>query len=363
MLNEGFTVYADNQVIKEAKAQLDPLISFAKNAGFMSRDPDSSPKDDNEIQSKGEKKTQSQETKTDCNTGVNVNSVENMESVHAVPLVSACVSNETMYQSASSQRSCDQNISHIISDEKDEENVVDSTDETLVPTSPYINRVVELSEKLTFVEKIYSDWIFSARGFEMDVVFQIEDQPDSGLTRIVLETLSHDEYVHFVVVNVWARILNHEEKFKAGDKIKRLFCTYQMLRHLVADFILIHGVVGGRKMHKAQISRLKMSWRTVDNKVDCGIFLMRHMETFEGSSLRCWRCGFVKEVDCGQKEQLDDLRCKYATKILLHYLNARRQFVYNDSEAYIVLDAIERERLKEQARGSRVERMKLYCLV
>ncbi|KAJ0434783.1 putative papain-like cysteine peptidase superfamily [Helianthus annuus] len=446
MLNEGFTVYADNQVIKEAKAQLDPLISFAKNAGFMSRDPDSSPKDDNEIQSKGEKKTQSQETKTDCNTGVNVNSVENMESVHAVPLVSACVSNETMYQSASSQRSCDQNISHIISDEKDEENVVDSTDETLVPTSPYINRVVELSEKLTFVEKIYSDWIFSARGFEMDV-FQIEDQPDSGLTRIVLETLSHDEYVHFVVVNVWARILNHEEKFKAGDKIKRLFCTYQMLdggtygsryemmqaeffgnmikvlkeeqvaslkevdllfipflqsdhfylvcfhmkkcqiavidnnslyddsfdlkyrgwpeklRHLVADFMLIHGVVGGRKMHKAQISRLKMSWRTVDNKVDCGIFLMRHMETFEGSSLRCWRCGFVKEVDCGQKEQLDDLRCKYATKILLHYLNARRQFVYNDSEAYIVLDAIERERLKEQARGSRVERMKLYCLV
>ncbi|MFS7986943.1 hypothetical protein Hanom_Chr11g01016181 [Helianthus anomalus] len=180
MLNEGFTVYADNQVIKEAKAQLDPLISFAKNAGFMSRDPYSSPKDDNEIQSKGEKKTQTQETKTDCNTGVKVNSVENMESVHAVPLVSAY--------------------------EKDEENVVDSTDETLVPASPNINRVVELSEKLTFVEKIYSDWIFSARGFEMDVVFQIEDQPNSGLTRIVLETLSHDEYVHFAVVNVWARI-------------------------------------------------------------------------------------------------------------------------------------------------------------
>ncbi|KAJ0560205.1 putative papain-like cysteine peptidase superfamily [Helianthus annuus] len=173
-------------VIKEAKAHLDPLISFAKNAGFMSRDPDSSPKDDNEIQSKGEKKTQSQETKSDCNTGVNVNSVEN-----------------------------------IISDEKDEENVVDSTDETLVPASPYINRVVELSEKLTFVEEIYSDWIFSARGFEM--------YPDSGQTRIVLETLSHDEYVHFAVANVWARILNHEEKFKADDKIKRLFCTYQML--------------------------------------------------------------------------------------------------------------------------------------
>ncbi|KAM0044037.1 putative papain-like cysteine peptidase superfamily [Helianthus debilis subsp. tardiflorus] len=313
-----------------------------------------------------------------------------------------------MYQSASSQRSCGQNISHIISDEKDEENVVDSTDETLVLASPYINRVVELSEKLTSVEKIYSDWIFSARGFEMDVVFQIEDQPDSGLTRTVLETLSHDEYVHFAVVNVWARILNHEEKFKADDKIKRLFCTYQMLdggtygssyemmqadffgnmikvlkeeqvaslkevdllfipvlqsdhfylvcfymkkcqiavidnsslyddsfdlkyrgspeklRHLVEDFMLIRGVVGGRKMHKAQISRLKMSWRTVDNKVDRGIFLMRHMETFEGSSLRCWRCGFVKEVDCGQKEQLDELRCKYATKILLHYLNARR---------------------------------------
>ncbi|MFS7986942.1 putative Ulp1 protease family catalytic domain, papain-like cysteine peptidase superfamily [Helianthus anomalus] len=137
----------------------------------------------------------------------------------------------------------------------------------------------------------------------------------------------------------------------------------EKLRHLVTDFMLTHGVVGGRKMHKVRISRLKMSWRPVDNKVDCGIFLMRHMETFEGSSLRCWRCGFVKEVNCGQKEQLDELRCKYATKILLHYLNARRKFVYNDSDTYVLLDAIERERLKEQARGSRVERMKLYCPV
>lgn len=34
--------------------------------------------------------------------------------------------------------------------------------------------------------------------------------------------------------------------------------------------------------------RLEMPWRTKSNNVDCGIFAMRHMETYCGNKLRGW---------------------------------------------------------------------------
>ena len=39
--------------------------------------------------------------------------------------------------------------------------------------------------------------------------------------------------------------------------------------------------------------RMRMQWRTTDNVTDCGIFCMRHMETYFGQGDK-WDCGFKK---------------------------------------------------------------------
>lgn len=52
---------------------------------------------------------------------------------------------------------------------------------------------------------------------------------------------------------------------------------------------------------------MQMPWRTENNVIDCGIFLMRHMETFQGQTDKEWKCGFVKESD-DQDEQIHLLR-------------------------------------------------------
>ncbi|KAL8225970.1 hypothetical protein R6Q57_018527 [Mikania cordata] len=47
--------------------------------------------------------------------------------------------------------------------------------------------------------------------------------------------------------------------------------------------------------------RLSMPWRTLNNSIDCGVFAMRHMETFKDTSVKEWKCGLTSESDEQQK--------------------------------------------------------------
>ena len=61
-----------------------------------------------------------------------------------------------------------------------------------------------------------------------------------------------------------------------------------------------------------------MKWRTKNNHVDCGVFLMLHMESYNG--LKDWDCGLCLESS-NKKKQLNLLRSRFAAKILLSELN------------------------------------------
>ncbi|GJT29491.1 ulp1 protease family, C-terminal catalytic domain-containing protein [Tanacetum coccineum] len=79
---------------------------------------------------------------------------------------------------------------------------------------------------------------------------------------------------------------------------------------------------------KAVCERLEMSWRTKNNITDCGVFMMRHMETYMGYA-KNWKCGFKNE-GWEQQTQIYDLRKKYLSKILKSDLNCKRIFVLNE---------------------------------
>ncbi|KAI7745107.1 hypothetical protein M8C21_024475 [Ambrosia artemisiifolia] len=46
------------------------------------------------------------------------------------------------------------------------------------------------------------------------------------------------------------------------------------------------------KIKKSIPKVLNIPWKTKHNGIDCGVFLMRHMETYKGTSLKEWRFGF-----------------------------------------------------------------------
>ncbi|MFS7966686.1 hypothetical protein Hanom_Chr09g00776701 [Helianthus anomalus] len=97
--------------------------------------------------------------------------------------------------------------------------------------------------------------------------------------------------------------------------------------------------------------RLEMPWRTTRNVIDCDVFLMRHMETYKGMSVKKWECGLSKEcnnaseISYKQRREHGDLRYKYVAKIILSDVNQVRPFVEADVARYKRLTEVQRKRL------------------
>ena len=53
--------------------------------------------------------------------------------------------------------------------------------------------------------------------------------------------------------------------------------------------------VKAAQLSKMIPQRLKMKWQTKENGTDCGVFAMRHMETYFGGGVRNWESKFFPE--------------------------------------------------------------------
>ncbi|PWA63572.1 hypothetical protein CTI12_AA349600 [Artemisia annua] len=92
-------------------------------------------------------------------------------------------------------------------------------------------------------------------------------------------------------------------------------------RHLKLYGYKKHGI---RKV-KPRIPSLK--WRTKNNFIDCGVFIMLHMDNYTGEATGKRDCGMVAESK-EQSDQLRVLRFKFATKILLYEVNVHAGRMY-----------------------------------
>ncbi|GJU75747.1 ulp1 protease family, C-terminal catalytic domain-containing protein [Tanacetum coccineum] len=77
---------------------------------------------------------------------------------------------------------------------------------------------------------------------------------------------------------------------------------------------------------------VEFPWKTTYNSHDCGVFVMRHMETYLGKG------NFLQEFKKegpGQKVQLNMLRAKYMVKILLMSFNEKKKTLLKQAQEYI----------------------------
>lgn len=108
-------------------------------------------------------------------------------------------------------------------------------------------------------------------------------------------------------------------------------------------------------MSRCKVNKWRLKWKTIYNGVDCGIFVMRHMETFKGEQQAKYDCGLVSE-SIPQKTQLDTLRVKYLGKMLLSDRNLQKQFVIKEAEKFHKLEENERKKIIEVASLTKEER-------
>ncbi|KAM0019638.1 hypothetical protein Hdeb2414_s0025g00658131 [Helianthus debilis subsp. tardiflorus] len=114
------------------------------------------------------------------------------------------------------------------------------------------------------------------------------------------------------------------------------------------SYVESHSTAIAKKPRATSPISLKFSWQTLYNGVDCGIFVMCHMETFKGTSVREWDCGLSPERDIKgevmqvQSKELRDLRIKYLSKIFLSDGNSFRSTLEKEIHEYANLSEDER---------------------
>nr|KAJ0193703.1 hypothetical protein LSAT_V11C800420220 [Lactuca sativa] len=90
--------------------------------------------------------------------------------------------------------------------------------------------------------------------------------------------------------------------------------------------------------------RLEMPWRTINNHIDCGVFTMRHMETYMGGSMNEFKVGFKNESPA-QDDQLAKLRTKYLYKIITREYNVHKDYVLQKVDKFHKIPARQRSKL------------------
>ncbi|KAL8188548.1 hypothetical protein R6Q57_029836 [Mikania cordata] len=151
---------------------------------------------------------------------------------------------------------------------------------------------------------------------------------------------------------------NMKGKMKPKQKYRLSRITQAMLNYLENHFPSLHN-----KLDRVVPTKLDLAWQTDKNFVDCGVFAMRHMETYKGKPINEWAndCGLKEEADQCVIGQLNDLRIKYLSKMLLSDVNLLRDKVMSQLEDFEKIDISEREKLKKGAEKRIIKIIQKYC--
>lgn len=88
------------------------------------------------------------------------------------------------------------------------------------------------------------------------------------------------------------------------------------------------------QIQNVEADKLRMNWRSRNNDINCGVFLIRHMKVYMGDRIGNWNCGIHKKSSKNYNNQLDDIRVKYLTKIMLCEINIYRKKIIQQSEVF-----------------------------
>ncbi|KAJ0703843.1 putative papain-like cysteine peptidase superfamily [Helianthus annuus] len=106
-------------------------------------------------------------------------------------------------------------------------------------------------------------------------------------------------------------------------KVKDIFCKYlKPVNHPKCT-----------QIENALPHKLDFEWMTVNSMVDCGVFVMRHMETWFGITVEKWDSGFPL-VHTAKKACLTRLRKKYAVKLVTSNVNKHRKRIMAEAVKY-----------------------------
>ncbi|CAI9304389.1 unnamed protein product [Lactuca saligna] len=255
--------------------------------------------------------------------------------------------------------------------------------------SPYIIRAVDIIKGVPRQEKRVAKWIFSLQG-EPNQVLNLDEskcapesplrvycktnvtnsylesdltesqRKDKFIENLVLSIEDMDASLRFVgllflpiicsfhiflfVINLQQPefvIVEHKVDDPDGERYGQL---PQIIKEYIVDYLKSQNHPKAEMFSHVMPHRLEMHWRTINNIIDCGVFTMRHMETYMGGSMNEFKAGFKNESSA-QDDQLVKLRTKYLYKILTHEYNVQKDYVLQKVNEFYKIPSKQRSQL------------------
>ncbi|GJU39463.1 peptidase C48, SUMO/sentrin/Ubl1 [Tanacetum coccineum] len=117
-------------------------------------------------------------------------------------------------------------------------------------------------------------------------------------------------------------VILDNEKHDDYNKYKEVFDSVKVL---FLEYLQKHQHPCVEKLSKDKPAKvLKMKWKTEKNKIDSGLYMMMHMELYQGESATNWKTDIVQENNRDYEMQMTSMRMRYITKILIHEMNTKR---------------------------------------
>nr|GMD66194.1 uncharacterized protein LOC109153584 [Ipomoea batatas] len=119
-----------------------------------------------------------------------------------------------------------------------------------------------------------------------------------------------------------------------GMRIQQKYAdSPKVLNTAFSEYLMKRGHTSlAEKIPKLPVELVKMNWRTADNKTDCGLYCMRHMETYMGNPQ--WKCGFTPKNP--NDPYLASLRALYTSRILMMPVNVHKATVIRNAEEHFI---------------------------
>ncbi|GKA46848.1 peptidase C48, SUMO/sentrin/Ubl1 [Tanacetum coccineum] len=208
--------------------------------------------------------------------------------------------------------------------------------------SKYVNKTVDPAVELTEDEKLLGRSIFRTQEEEEEEVFN--DDEGLILFRMNIQSLAPGLEIDTSVIDME----NDVEKMQMEDIELAFFPIIAHGHYYLIVFNLKTGksviidnsesdatYEGKYKDNVEFVNRnltvtkkatnLQMKWKKKEEKIDHGLYMIMHMELYEGSTASQWKTGLLPENEKNHRMQMDNLRSRIAAKILLHEVNVHQK--------------------------------------
>ncbi|GKD29396.1 ulp1 protease family, C-terminal catalytic domain-containing protein [Tanacetum coccineum] len=214
--------------------------------------------------------------------------------------------------------------------------------------SPYINKKTATKGNAVHDEMMICSYLFSMEGSEFDFIFETKE--GNATIRDYMQTLAPTLKIESNVIDTYCLVLNHEQGVNnKGKKTKHFFHTGMIGTTVIIDnsktpmsyeakYKKVCDVLKNMfSMHLKEVQHprakdvlnkkptiLRPKWGTEENNTDCGVFLMMHMENYNGENARNWNMEFPTEEE-GNRYDIIKMRMRFAAKMLSHEINIHRE--------------------------------------